>query len=1391
MLNRMVQIRDRMLQTPYTFGMGADFLAAIPRRIVAVLLLAATASATAEVEVAPGWSMLHWGVEDGLPVNSVNAIAQDESGYIWLATMDGLARFDGQNFQIYDSGSYANLGSNRLTRLEHDDGALWLLSEDNRLVRYADGEFERLDVDDGLPDHRVTALEKVNGRWWAATMAGAAWWDGERFQALDPVQWSDHTHAILGGADGTVWLASKLGRLARWHDGRLEIVAELGETIWTLASDPVDGVWLGHRSGATHWRDGQLHRLEVAPETLEDVIRIEFGPDGSQYLHGSVTLCRYRDGRLEVLTEALHRSGNEPILLDLPVTGEVLVNRGTEIRKAGELIFRGPARIDALLVDRENNVWIATAGAGLYRLRTNPLSHYLDHPALGSNPTYPIVTDARQRIWIGTGGSGFFILDGAGRVFEEPRGNQPMDIIYSLLPPGEPGGPAWIGGLGLHRWQSGAFSQDGIPLPLSLAMVYALYRDRGGMVWAGTQDNGLWRLADGRWQPVRMPDDLAGSRVRVMLEDRSGALWMGTNGTGLLRWDGEHFERLGPAEGLPSLLVRGLHLDGHGRLWVGTETHGLCRIVNPGGPVDALEIACLDRSHGLFHHGIHQILEDDAGHLWLSSNRGIFRVERSALETALDAIASGRSGPLLGPATFMEVDGLPNREANGGVQSAGTVGPDGRLWFPTMSGPVVIDPGRIEPYGIEPTAILESVRAGDLARPPQSSMIELPVGQRDVGFGFTAPSFVSPHGLQFEFRLAGYEDGWRGPVALRQAEYTNLPHGEYLFEVRARVGAGAPGAVATQALRIPPRFHERLSFYGLVVFSLLILVVCAWRIREKRLRAEREQLRTMVASRTAELDQEKTRAELARDENSRQAERLRKLDREKRDFFANISHELRTPLTLLLGPLDQFHDSPQQLAEQAPLMRRNARRLSRLVEQLLDLQRIEGGQLRISPELHDLVAWTESLVDLFRPLADRRRIEIRLERPEEGLLAWFDRGQMEKVLGNLLSNAIRYCDPGDRVCIKLARDDETVRIRIADTGPGIPARHLPNLFERFYRATEPDSPIEGTGIGLALSRDLIQLHGGEIAVESEPGTGTTFTLHWPARATDGHLHRNRDRIRHDRIVDREIAQPEEGTEQQPRNLLLVDDNPDIREWLGRSLGGEFSVVTASDGVEALQRIDEALPDLVISDWMMPNLDGIELLGEMEKRPECNGLPVIMLTARGDIGDRIGAYHAGAIAFVAKPFNLDVLRAQIDSILEQQQRLRKRLAEEGAPGGLEMPEQAVDSRFARQAAEAIDRNLHDPDFGVEQLAAALNMDRSVLFRRVREEFSITPSELLRDRRLQVARDLLQRREGSVSEVAYAVGFGSVYGFSRAFARKYGIPPSRVAAASTGTRTASAD
>jgi CheY-like chemotaxis protein len=390
-------------------------------------------------------------------------------------------------------------------------------------------------------------------------------------------------------------------------------------------------------------------------------------------------------------------------------------------------------------------------------------------------------------------------------------------------------------------------------------------------------------------------------------------------------------------------------------------------------------------------------------------------------------------------------------------------------------------------------------------------------------------------------------------------------------------------------------------------------------------------------------------------------------------------------------------------------------------------------------------------------------------------MAWFDATQMEKVLGNLLSNAIKYCRQGDRVTVRVSSADEDAVIEVDDSGPGIGPEHLPRLFDRFYRAAPSDSPIEGTGIGLALARELVLLHGGDLTVDSTLGRGTCFRLHWPARAADGRLSPpvcEEPATGGETVASGESPVRAADSPDDAPLILVADDSADLRRWLRHLLGARYRVAEAHDGQSAWQQMASQPPDLVISDWMMPGMSGIELVEKMRDDDALQGVPVIVLSARGEVSDQIQGLDAGAVAYVRKPFRPEFLQAQIDSLLALRFRLRRVLAGQPAPM-LDRPEESVWMRRVRAVVAA---GLHDPDFGVEALAEALAIGRTGLFRKLKEECGQSPSTLLREARLARAAELLDERAGTVSEIAYAVGFNSLEGFTRAFANRFGQRPS---------------
>lgn len=1326
--------------------------------ILTLLLVLAASVGRSEERVLPhpGWTGLRWSVEDGLPVNSINAMVRDADGFLWLATMDGLVRFDGFEFLVFDTRNAPGLAGNRLIVLRNDgENALWMTTEDTRLVRYHNGVFRTVGRDDGLPHHSVTALSTSPQAVWVGTREGAARWVDGRFEALPAEHWREPTSAILEPGDGSVWLGSESGRLLHLRPDGSHQTRSVPGRIWQIEDDGQGGVWIAHDLGLAHWVGAQL-----IPTITGSMIQRLRQLDGTLLLTSEDGLHSFEQGDMQHLAPSLQGSGRER-LASVDERGR-WINTGASLLLDDEPVLTPRFKITDWLSDEAGDLLVATAGDGLYRISPNAFDLPSGPASLLDAPTYPIVQAPDGAIWIGTLGQGLYRIepgnDEARRVAEDTA----PEVVYSLLPAA--GDYGWIGGKGLWRLEAGQAHQRDIPPALHQTSVRMLHLDARQRLWIGTDERGLWLFEQGLWRRQPLPAGLESVKVRVAAE-QAGTLWFGTNGYGLLRLsESGTFESL--LQERPGRLIRALKFDRAGALLIGTEDQGLCRL---GRPVDAIDqtIQCLNRSDGLPADGIHQILPDADGRLWMSSNRGVFSIREADMETAFN-------GGALAVNHLTEAHGMPDREANGGVHSAGAVDREGRLWFPTMRGPVALDTRRLLKPARPPAAVIKQLASSSGPIPLRDSLVTLPQGERTLEMRFTAPDFSAPEALRFETRLIGLQPDWTAVGQRREVDYTNLQHGHYRFEVRASRSDGRPGPIAAIDLEVPPFIHETTAFKTAISLILLTAVWLLWRWRERSLVRDRQRLAQQVKLRTRELSEAKQAAERSRDQMARQAERLAVLDEEKKSFFASISHELRTPLTLILGPLEAARTDPTVLTKQQPLLYRNARRLNLLVDQIVDLHSIEGGQLRVSPDLHDLVAWSRSISELFEPLANRHRISLRVQAPEAGVLAWFDAGQMEKVLSNLLSNAIKYCRPGDEVTVAVTRKSEQARLEVRDTGPGIASRHQDRLFDRFYRAVPHDSPIEGTGIGLALARELMLLHGGDLRLDSAPGQGARFFLHWPARACDGALEPEPKAMPEasSELGLEPVSETVAGPPGTTTRILIVDDNADLRQWLTHILSERFEVDQASDGQGALQRMAERLPDLIVSDWMMPGMNGLELLETLREHPEFKTLPVIMLSARAKCDDRIQALAAGAVAYLPKPFQAEMLKAQIDALLGLSLRLRAALAAEP----IELDQAPGESSWMHRLRKIIAAHLHDPDFGVEALAAQLNIGRTGLFRRIKDETGSSPSALLREARLLRAAELLDMRHGSVSEIAYAVGFCSLDGFTRAFIQRFNQRPS---------------
>jgi signal transduction histidine kinase/DNA-binding response OmpR family regulator len=624
----------------------------------------------------------------------------------------------------------------------------------------------------------------------------------------------------------------------------------------------------------------------------------------------------------------------------------------------------------------------------------------------------------------------------------------------------------------------------------------------------------------------------------------------------------------------------------------------------------------------------------------------------------------------------------------------------------------------------------------------------------------------------------------------RTAFYTKVPPGRYTFRVQASGAAGEwhePGAQL--AVRVAPRFWETGFFLWASALAFVVLVVAAVRARDAGLRARALQLERVVDERTAAL---RARERELADRNAR----LQSVDHAKTRFFANVSHELRTPLTLTIGPLEDLRaraGGDPQVERWLDIALRNARRLLRLVNQILDVSKLEAGAMHLAPRPLDLGPFTRGVVGAFAPVAERNGIRLTVETPD-ALRGTFDADAVEKIVTNLLSNAIKFTPSGGTVHVSLTEEGASARLVVTDSGPGIPPDHIPHVFERFYQVDESTTRAQpGTGIGLALAKELVELHGGTIAVTSG-SAGTTFAATLPLGEVPTGVVIAPDFALATTVATAVATVAERGaaessddgtvTEDIP-TLVVVDDSADLRGYIRDHFAPRFRVFEAGDGAEGIALARRHLPDVVLSDVMMPGTDGYELVRALRESVETDFLSIILLTAQAGDEERVQGLERGADDYLVKPFDMRELDARVRNLIASRRRLRDRFARPSAAARSEGPVTA-DQAYMARVREAVQDGLADPEFGVGELADAVSQDRSHLFRRVKLLFGESPSDLIRRMRVEEGERLLADGSATVTDVAYAAGFNSLSYFCRCFQAVHGVTPavyrSRASAAS---------
>ena len=1392
-------------------------------------------------------SVIHesWGMNDGLPLNSVNHLVQTRDGYVWAATYDGLVRYDGVRFTVFNSANSPGLRSSSLIYLhEGANGDLWMVTSQRHLIRRRHGRFVVIADQNVVTKQAWPIQTTADGTTWVGTNFGLARVDGDSLLPVRRDLVRDTVVSLLLRRDGSLLVGPARGGLLRLRvdrRGQVTPVAIAADTalahsqITAMFEAPNRALWLGSRQGVwtgeVAWR-----RLPVSSSADLVYVNAIVGAPGSVgvvmfaqqrsllpgLLHPLHSVAATSDGR--VVTPS-HTSAIRLLPSPLSSTGvatwygagTTLYRNGLPLITLSHLADRdaAPYQITAVLADREGSVWVGTYLGGLHRIKPAVVYTISEPEGLRDRNATGTYVDHSGAVWVGTWGKGISRIDPTtGHVQGFSSRTQLSTWGNAFFESRD--GTFWVGySQGdslLFRCAYGATLTcvEERPAIGRMRGVLAIDEDADGRLWVGAT-SGAFRRDRDRLLPL---DSLSGAPsvpVQAFARAPDGAMWMGTNGGGVVRYSEGVFTAVTTKDGLPSNLIRTLYVDRDGWLWIGTEGRGIARLdtrawASHNNSAAPKRIATISSREGLYDDATQQILEDDAGRLWISSNRGIFWITR---QEAI-AVADGRS-TRVHSTSYTEREGMRNREANGGVQPAGAKGVDGRLWFPTADGVVVVDPRTIVSDVIAPPLVIEQVVSGDTSLSIATDGVRLSPDKRDIRIDFTALTFLQPRNVRFRYRLNGYDDDWVDNDTRRSAFYTKLPPGRYSFRVQSSASGSEwyePGAIL--AITVIPRVDETWWFRVALVSLGIIVLVFAVRHRLSDAHRRGRDLEHVVADRTTALRDREQQLAAQNHQLEAQARALQQLDTARSRFFANVSHELRTPLTLMIAPLDRLRERRQadeQSRTWVELAQRNARRLLALVNQILDVAKLEAGAMKLMPVRMDVSGLLRDAIDSFRLTAERKNLAVALDAPESCWVT-LDRDAIDKIVTNLLSNAVKFTPPDGRVALSLLQERDHITLTVVNSGPTIPPDHLALVFERFYQVDESNTTVQaGTGIGLSLVKELAQLQHGTVQATSHAEL-TTFTVTLPLSEVDlAREVETQTALLETADSTQSVARDEELVDDIP-TLLIVDDSDDMRTFIRMHFEDRFRVLEAANGAEGLALARTRLPDVIISDVMMPVLDGRAMVRALRENPETDYLAVVLLTAQADNDQRISGLEGGADDYLVKPFEMRELDVRVRNLIAARQRLRTRFAaslpavSSGVPAtSVRLPSDDTDvvshadmsplvskedAAYRDRVVAAIAARIGDAEFGVAELAAAVFQDRSHLFRRVRQVTVLSPSDLIRRMRVEEGARLLQSTTGSVADVAFSVGFRSVSHFFRCFHDQYRVTPAEYRSANNAGR-----
>ncbi|OJV15046.1 MAG: hypothetical protein BGO21_19580 [Dyadobacter sp. 50-39] len=1338
------------------------------------------------------YQFVRYNTEKGLSHNQVNCFLKDSRGFVWIGTANGLNRFDGYAFRIFkhDPADSASISDHQVNALFEDPaGFIWIST---RLgFDIYDPVTETIDHNVGRAAQRF-GLRDADFSRIIKTRSGDYWISHNKLGLLQyrtasrklikvrfgPTQDAPGTRAISDfdeDARGNLWVVCDDGFLARVNAATHAI---------DIRSALLQRRNLGKLSNHKVFVDGQGEPWVYIVKAAVGAFNFDFkkntlrvaatgGADFRLSNNAVSAMISGPDGRIWIGTD--HGGIN---VLDKQ-SGSVVTLRSNP----GDPRTISQNSIQALYKDATGMIWAGTYKQGFCNYHENIFRFSLIRHLPGDPASLPFddvnvfAEDRKGNLWVGTNGGGLIYYDRKNNSFRQFRnkpgdaGSLSNDVIVSLFLDRDE--VLWIGTYfgGLNRYDGQKFTRylhdPADSTSLVDDRVWELFEDSRRRLWVGTMADGL-DLFDRSAKSFRhfrnlAPNSVSSDYISAMLEDKQGNLWIGTaNGIDvLMRQTGRfvHYQHVpGNGNSLSSDAVMSLVQDASGTIWIGTG-EGLNRY-------DAARNAFVtyDTRHGLPDNSILTVLVDARQALWLGTPKGVVHWQ----VTKRDAAGAPAAFRLR---TYNEVDGLQGRGFN---ENAALRLRSGELVFGGANGFSIFDPARVTDERTASKVVLtdfqvfnKSIRPGvqaDGSRVLDKSVsitdrIELEHSQNVFTIEFAALNFLHPEKNHYLYTMQGFNDQWFEADNTRRITYTNLDPGSYVFKVKTREGGAA--TERRLEIRILPPFWKTPWAY--LLYFLLVagaLMIARWVL------IERERM-------NFKLEQER-----------HYAQQMHELDLMKIKFFTNVSHEFRTPLTLMLTPLENLLRgiaSDHTVHRQLSLVHRNAQRLLNLVTQMLDFKKLEVEETRFMPERGDIVQFVRQIAQTFSDLSEHKHIRYRFESAVESRYADFDQDKLSKVMYNLLSNAFKFTPENGQVTVRLRivghEGSEALEIRVEDSGIGIPAEAHQKVFDRFYQHPMPGHIMnQGSGIGLSIAGEFVRMHEGTIDLASEAGKGSTFTVTIPLRerlARTVPAQVTGIAPADAATIDIDLAEEKAGKEKPL--VLLVEDNDEFREYLKEVLQKEYRILEAANGKTGLDTTLEHIPDLIVSDVMMPEMDGIELCRSIKSDRRISHIPVVLLTARAEDEQQLQGYQTGADAYVTKPFRLDILRVRIANLIAQREQLQKQFQQHIEIRPSEVAVRSMDEQFVNNAVKVVEENLANADYTVEQLSDAMSMSRVYLYKKILSLTGKTPVEFIRIIRMRRAASLLEKSQLTVSEIAYQVGFNNPKYFARHFKEEYQMLP----------------